>query len=57
MCIIEYKEGAMKRRDLIKKLESIGFTLERNGANHDVYRRGNDTETLRNQRAACEGDT
>ena len=46
MCIIEYKEGAMKRRDLIKKLESIGFTLERNGANHDVYRRGSEEEMI-----------
>ena len=25
----------MKRRDLIKKLQSVGFELERNGANHE----------------------
>lgn len=36
----------MKQRDLIKKLKSIGFEFERNGGNHDVYRRGNDTETI-----------
>jgi mRNA interferase HicA len=36
----------MKRRDLIKKLESIGFRLERNGARHDVYRRGDEEEMI-----------
>ena len=36
----------MKRRDLIKKLEKIGFELERNGANHDVYRRGDEEEMV-----------
>ena len=36
----------MKRRDLIKKLESIGFKLEWNGPNHDVYRRGNEEEMI-----------
>ena len=36
----------MKRRDLIKKLESIGFVFERNGGNHDVYKRGKDSETI-----------
>ena len=30
----------MKQRDLIKKLEAAGFTLERHGGNHDVYVRG-----------------
>ena len=25
----------MKQRDLIKKLEAAGFTLERHGGNHD----------------------
>lgn len=33
------KEGtSMKRRDLIKKLEAGGFTFERNGHKHDVYK-------------------
>lgn len=36
----------MKQRELIKKLESIGFKLERHGADHDVYARGNDRETI-----------
>ena len=27
----------MKQRDLVKKLETAGFTLERHGGNHDVY--------------------
>lgn len=36
----------MKRRDLIKKLKYIGFKLERNGANHDIYRRGNEEEVI-----------
>ena len=34
----------MKQRDLIKKLEAAGFTLERHGGNHDVYVRGEDKE-------------
>lgn len=36
----------MKQRELIKRLESIGFIFERNGGNHDIYRRGNDSETI-----------
>ena len=36
----------MKQRDLIKKLESIGFTFERHGGNHDIYRRGADIEKI-----------
>lgn len=36
----------MKQRDLIKKLEAAGFVLERHGGNHDIYRRGNDTEKI-----------
>lgn len=27
----------MKQRELVKKLEAAGFTLERHGGNHDVY--------------------
>ena len=29
----------MKQRDLIKKLEKAGFTFERHGGDHDIYRR------------------
>lgn len=36
----------MKRRDLINKLEEAGFRFERNGAEHDVYRRGSDIEEV-----------
>lgn len=27
----------MKQRELIKKLESAGFTFYRHGGNHDIY--------------------
>lgn len=36
----------MKQRDLVKKLEAAGFTLERHGGNHDVYVRGGDIEQI-----------
>lgn len=36
----------MKRRDLIKKLEQAGFKLSSHGGNHDIYKRGNDEETI-----------
>lgn len=36
----------MKRKDLIRKLEEAGFRFERNGGNHDIYRRGNKTEAV-----------
>lgn len=36
----------MKQRDLIKKLESIGFSFERHGGNHDIYKRGTETEQV-----------
>jgi len=36
----------MKKRDLIKKLEKAGFKFERHGGNHDVYKRGTDTEQI-----------
>ena len=37
----------MKQRELVKKLESIGFTFERHGGNHDIYRRGMEIEQIR----------
>ena len=37
----------MKQRDLIKKLEDNGFVFERHGGNHDIYRRGNDIEKVK----------
>ncbi|MEE1248990.1 MAG: type II toxin-antitoxin system HicA family toxin [Lachnospiraceae bacterium] len=36
----------MKQRDLIKKLESVGFEFKRHGSNHDVYVRGLDEEQI-----------
>ena len=36
----------MKQRDLINKLISIGFSFERHGGNHDIYRRGNEIEKV-----------
>ena len=36
----------MKRTDLIKKLESVGFEFERHGGSHDIYVRGNDREIV-----------
>ena len=32
----------MKQRDLIQRLESIGFQFERHGGNHDIYRRNHE---------------
>jgi len=36
----------MKRRDLIKELEKVGFEFSRNGGNHDIYIRGSDKEVI-----------
>jgi len=36
----------MKRRELIKKLESKGWYLLRNGSNHDIYTDGNNIEPI-----------
>ncbi len=36
----------MKQRDLIKLLEKNGFVLHSNGANHDKYVRGSETEMI-----------
>lgn len=35
----------MKQKELIKKLESIGFEFYRHGGSHDIYHRGKDSET------------
>ena len=40
------KEVHMKQRDLVKRLEQVGFTFERLGGNHDIYRRGSDIEKV-----------
>jgi ycfA-like protein len=36
----------MKQKELIKKLESIGFEFCRHGGGHDIYKRGKDFETI-----------
>lgn len=36
----------MKLRDLIKLLENKGWKFDRNGGNHDVYVKGNETEMI-----------
>lgn len=36
----------MKQRELIKKLQSVGFEFQRQGGNHDIYRRGDDEEQI-----------
>ena len=36
----------MKRRDLIKLLESNGWWLLRNGSNHDIYTNGQRSEPI-----------
>ena len=36
----------MKRRRLIKKLESVGFVFAEHGGNHDTYKRGKDVERI-----------
>ena len=36
----------MKRREFIKRLEALGFVLDRHGANHDIYKRGDEKEEV-----------
>ena len=36
----------MKQRELIKRLEAVGFVFERHGSNHDIYVRGDDEEQV-----------
>lgn len=36
----------MKRKDLVKLLESNGWYLLRNGANHDIYTNGQKSEPI-----------
>lgn len=43
---IHKEDILMKQRELIKKLESIGFKFYRHGSRHDVYKRGSDIEEV-----------
>ena len=36
----------MKQRDLIRKMEKAGFQFDRHGSDHDIYKRGDDTESV-----------
>ena len=36
----------MKHRDLVKRLEKVGFVFELHGGNHDIYRRETDIEKI-----------
>ncbi len=36
----------MKQRDLIKRLEKLGFKFINHGGNHDIYARGTDKEVV-----------
>lgn len=36
----------MRRRELIKKLEAVGFVFYRHGGNHDIYIRGEQFERI-----------
>lgn len=55
MCIILTKGVILvKQRDLIKKLESIGFQFARHGSNHDIYKRGDEEEKIPRHREVNE---
>ena len=36
----------MKRKELIRLFEKAGWRLERNGANHDIYTDGKNSEAI-----------
>ena len=36
----------MNRKDLIRQLEEVGFRFKEHGGNHDIYKRGKDTEVI-----------
>lgn len=36
----------MKRTDLIRKLEKVGFVFERHGSNHDIYAKADVKEVI-----------
>ena len=47
MCNNNKKErNANEAKRLDKKLEAAGFVFERHGRNHDIYRRGKETEKV-----------
>lgn len=36
----------MKHRELIKRLQNIGFEFCKHGGNHDIYKHGDDIEVI-----------
>ena len=46
VCIVYVKEISLKRKILIKKLESVGFRFELHGVNHDIYVCGEKREEI-----------
>ena len=36
----------MKQKDLIKKLKAGGFIFDRHGSNHDIYTKGDISESV-----------
>lgn len=44
----------MKKRDLEKKLESLGWWLKRQGNNHEIWTNGEDSEPVPRHREISE---
>lgn len=42
----EFESGSMTNDISFSQGKNAGFTLERHGGNHDIYRRGNDIEKV-----------
>ena len=36
----------MKRKELLKRLDAMGFKFDHHGARHDIYRRGSETRQV-----------
>ena len=36
----------MKKRDLVKRIEAVGFEFKEHGGNHDTYKRGSETTQI-----------
>ena len=47
MCLLLYQQEAINETTgSYKRLKKAGFQLDRNGASHDVYKRGNEEATV-----------
>ncbi|HZK38540.1 MAG TPA: type II toxin-antitoxin system HicA family toxin [Clostridia bacterium] len=45
----------MKRKDLVRLLENNGWTKAREGANHEIYTKGNNIEMIPRHKEIAEG--